>query len=424
MIADAPLRLNRECYCRDVAREAVIQTVLDQGAAPNMADMLAERLHYFANTSVFLSDSHLGAMLTQIQAIETVVKNPAYVQHVMKRTPGIKGWTGPQNTKGVFMGYDFHMTEDGPKLIEINSNAGGAFIVNMIEESTQTSTRAFAAKVRDMFQAEWKNSGRDEDLKAVAIIDENPGEQYHYPDMCLAKSLLESQGIKVVISDPKNFHITDGKLFHGDLPIDLIYNRLTDFDLSEPDNQIIRRAYEDRLVVVTPAPHHHALFADKRNLITLTDANLLNSFEVPAVHMSHLSLIPKTRAVTPDLADELWAARRSLFFKPEAGFGSRGAFRGSKLTKKVWAEILKGGYIAQAQIRPPNRAVTVAGEKKSLKFDVRVYTYDGNPLLFAARVYQGQTTNLRTAGGGLAAVIPIPTKCLEKANFSDLDEAC
>ena len=31
----------------------------------------------------------------------------------------------PQVPRGVFMGYDFHLTESGPKLIEINTNAGG-----------------------------------------------------------------------------------------------------------------------------------------------------------------------------------------------------------------------------------------------------------------------------------------------------------
>ena len=55
------------------------------------------------------------------------------------------------------------------------------------------------------------------------------------------------------------------------------------------------------------------------------------------------------------------------------------------------------------------RAVTVDLEETALKFDVRVYTYSGNPLLFAARIYQGQTTNLRTPGGGLATIIPVET---------------
>ena len=29
---------------------------------------------------------------------------------------------------GVFMGYDFHLGADGPKLIEVNTNAGGALL--------------------------------------------------------------------------------------------------------------------------------------------------------------------------------------------------------------------------------------------------------------------------------------------------------
>jgi len=416
---DAPLILNRDCYCRDVDRAVIIQKILSEQAAPNMDDMLATRLHYFARTSVFLSGTHLAAMLDQIRAIETVVQNPAYINHVAKRNSGIKEQVQSHGAKGVFMGYDFHITEDGPKLIEINSNAGGAFIVNMLEQSGQTSSGTFAPQVMDMFQAEWKTGGRSGKLRTLAIVDETPEDQYHYPDMCLAKSLLAAKGLQLVISDPRDFQIKDGKLYHGELPIDLVYNRLTDFDLSHPNNQIIRRAYQDKLAVVTPAPHHHALFADKRNLITLSDENLLTSFGVSAEQISHLNAIPKTIAVTQENAEELWALRRSLFFKPEAGFGSRGAFRGAKLTKKVWAEILDGGYIAQAQIKPPLRAVTVDGEKTSLKFDVRVYTYDGDPLLYAARIYQGQTTNLRTAGGGLAAVIPIPTQCLEKAQFAD-----
>jgi D-alanine-D-alanine ligase-like ATP-grasp enzyme len=28
----------------------------------------------------------------------------------------------------VFFGYDFHLTDDGPKLIEINTNAGGGLL--------------------------------------------------------------------------------------------------------------------------------------------------------------------------------------------------------------------------------------------------------------------------------------------------------
>ncbi len=39
-----------------------------------------------------------------------------------------------------------------------------------------------------------------------------------------------------------------------------------------------------------------------------------------------------------------------------------------------------------------------------MKVDVRNYAYDGTVQLLAARLYQGQTTNFRTPGGGFAPV--------------------
>jgi hypothetical protein len=39
-----------------------------------------------------------------------------------------------------------------------------------------------------------------------------------------------------------------------------------------------------------------------------------------------------------------------------------------------------------------------------MKFDRRAYTYDGAVQWVAARLYQGQTTNFRTPGGGFAPV--------------------
>lgn len=39
-----------------------------------------------------------------------------------------------------------------------------------------------------------------------------------------------------------------------------------------------------------------------------------------------------------------------------------------------------------------------------LKLDLRVYVYDGQAQLLAARLYHGQTTDFRTPGGGFAPV--------------------
>ena len=102
-----------------------------------------------------------------------------------------------------------------------------------------------------------------------------------------------------------------------------------------------------------------------------------------------------------------------FFFKPAAGFGSRASYRGDKLTKRVWHEItygdnLQGQYVAQKIVAPKERGILVDGLEVSLKMDIRAHVYAGEIQLLAARLYQGQTTNFRTQGGGFAPVFITP----------------
>jgi hypothetical protein len=152
------------------------------------------------------------------------------------------------------------------------------------------------------------------------------------------------------------------------------------------------------------------LYADKRNFTPLSDPTTLRSWELGEGVIEVLeAAIPRTVLVTPENADTLWRDRKQLFFKPAAGYGSKGTYRGDKLTKTVWSEITsKGGYVAQTFAAPGERAVKVEGLATTLKADIRLYTYDGNVLLTAARLYQGQTTNFRTPGGGFAPVFEVP----------------
>ena len=121
-----------------------------------------------------------------------------------------------------------------------------------------------------------------------------------------------------------------------------------------------------------------------------------------------LASIPHTEVVDPANAERLWRERHRLFFKPVAGFGGRAAYRGDKLTRRVWQEILAGDYIAQALVTPGERVISDQEPAQVLKFDLRDYTYDGQVQWVAARLYQGQTTNFRTPGGGFAPVYEGP----------------
>jgi len=118
--------------------------------------------------------------------------------------------------------------------------------------------------------------------------------------------------------------------------------------------------------------------------------------------------IPGTIAVTADNAEMLWRDRKNWFFKPVSGFGSRGAYRGEKMTTRVFAQIKQEDYVAQQLVPPSARTTRLESGDTDLKLDVRAYVYAGEVQIFAARLYQGQTTNFRTPGGGFAPVYAAP----------------
>lgn len=65
-------------------------------------------------------------------------------------------------------------------------------------------------------------------------------------------------------------------------------------------------------------------------------------------------------------------------------------------------------YVAQAVVPPSERHT--GRDATPLKVDLRCYAYRGQALLYAARLYQGQTTNFRTTGGGFAPVLTLENK--------------
>ena len=243
--------------------------------------------------------------------------------------------------------------------------------------------------------------------RRIAIVDDRPEEQYLYPEFLLAQRFFQKHGVESEIVDAGHLRYERGQLLIEDRPIDLVYNRLVDFSLGLGEHQALRAAYLEDAVVVSPNPHVHALFADKRNMTLISDQAALRSWGLPPEMLVDLSRVPRTVLVTATNTQDLWEARKKLFFKPAAGYGSKAVYRGDKLTKGVWAEITEGGYVAQEFAAPGERMVKIDSSPQARKTDVRLYVYNGHILLIAARLYQGQTTNFRTPGGGFAPAFAI-----------------
>jgi hypothetical protein len=389
--------------------------------SPDFGERLGEsHPSLFSNVPVFVPAEPLMEMARVIDAVELAARLPGYREAALSWAPPIaKLDFGPL---GALMSYDFHVTAGGPKLIEVNTNAGGAFLNAALARAQHaccapahvpfevSPPQDFGPKIVDMFINEWRRQRGTGRPAMIAIVDDAPEEQYLFPEFKLAQALLEECGFETRIADPKEL-LLEGKmlLFHG-RPIDLVYNRLVDFALEEPRHAALRTAYVGGDVVVTPNPRAHALFADKRNLTLLSDADRLKHWGLPRNHLDVLRASTLTTViVSPANIDALWRDRRNLFFKPARGHGGKAAYRGDKVTRKVWAEIIGGEYVAQSYAAPGTRSVQLDDTRADLKVDVRLYTFAGTILLAAARLYQGQTTNMRTPGGGFAPVLEVRT---------------
>ena len=420
--------LNRECHCISIDPDA-LRRELEQD--PENSDLyrsiIESRPYLFSASAVFVSRPDVERMAAIIGAVESVVALPAYRETVLGWAPSIAHLDhGP---RGVFLGYDFHLGAGGPRLIEINTNAGGALLNTVLARAQRAccdqvrhlatgpmDLRMLEQVFYDMFLAEWQLQRGDRRPAVIAIVDDDPPQQYLYPEFVLFKQLFTRRGLRCIIADPRDLAYHDGALWHSSERIDLVYNRLTDFSLEQPLHGPLRAAYAENAVVLTPHPRAHALYADKRNLAVLSNTQLLTAWGVTETSQRVLQAgIPHTTLIEPDRHDGLWTDRRRLFFKPVAGYGSKAAYRGDKLTKRAWSEIVAGQFVAQETVPPSERRLRVGGEEVSLKLDMRNYVYHGSVQLLSARLYRGQTTNFRTPGGGFAPVF-LPDRTCERRN--------
>jgi hypothetical protein len=410
--------LNRDCHCISLDREALRRALEADPASRGLHALIEERCpHLFASLPLFVSREHVRQMGEVIGAVERVVALPDYRETALAWAPEIARLD--PGAAGAFIGYDFHLGPAGPRLIEINTNAGGALLNAILARAQRACCEEIEPWMSgpvpdadiertlfDMFVAEWRRAGRAGAPRRVAIVDDAPQAQFMYPEFLLFARLFERFGVEAAVLAPEELRFEDGVLRGAQGQVDLVYNRLTDFYLELPAHVALREAYLANAAVVTPHPRAHAQYADKRNLSLLGSPGLLRAWGVAEADIRTLETgIPRTQIVSAANAERLWAERRRLFFKPAAGHGSRAAYRGEKLTRRVWDEIVAGRYVAQTLVPPSERRIA---PETALKVDVRNYVYDGRVQMLAARLYQGQTTNMRTAGGGFAPVLTTP----------------
>jgi hypothetical protein len=304
---------------------------------------------------------------------------------------------------GIYNSFDFHLTADGPRLIEINTNAGGAFLQPAIAAAfrgalpwPESAGTAPPFRPERVILDAWQALRPGAPLPRVAIVDRDPVNEPLWPDMAAAASALQAAGAHAEV-----IRLDQLRLLHDGLAgpggrIDFVYNRSTDFLFETADTQVLRAAWQANLALVAPNPAVYQVYADKNRLLQLAEAKVASPLRLAAV-------LPALR-VTAGNAASLWQSRRNWYFKPLNGYGSRGVLRGDGISRSRFEALLGGGYLAQAAAAPLTRTVMGPAGAVRYKYDVRIWTHGTRPVFAVARLFRGQVTSMRHPGEGFAPI--------------------
>jgi len=341
---------------------------------------------------VRISSGDFSIMHGFVQGIWRLKQLPAYAQGLRDVLPAAAG-VDP-GAPGILMGYDFHLTGQGPQLIEINNNAGGLFMGGhqwLPQPDLPCWSEVLVRRLCLMFPDHWRN---------IAIMDEAVTEQFMYPEMLAYAGLLAMDGRQVVVLSPEDIRLASDGLYAGKMRLDGIYNRHTDFYLESAQLAHIRSAFEAGTVQLNPHPRSYALLGDKGRMVDWWRDGFLEEMLSPEEVAFIRSVVPESHRLSGLDTDAIWAERKGWVFKPAARHGGKGVLLGRAMSRKRFAELDPELTVVQRYV--PASSVELNGE--SFRLDIRLFTHGPELVALAGRVWQGQMTNFRSAGSGWAPI--------------------
>ncbi len=349
----------------------------------------------------------LGRMLKLVRLLDRLSRHPEYRSQVYPQLPDVARFNPGHDA--VMMCYDFHLAGNVPRLIEVNTNAGGGLLAYLAHEPSlsiepeslkvslkERLLQSFAEEIRQF------SGGSKTRPERIAIIDEDPTQQYLYPEMRAFADLFNSWGVPARVVDPQQLEASADGVWLDGQPVDLVYNRHCDFYLESESMAGLRAAYLARKVCLSPNPHVYGLLADKRRMVLWSDPEKRAALSLSATEQVLLDETLPACALLSDLdLQQVWSARKQRVFKPVDSFGSRGVLLGRKISRSRF-DLLPAATTLVQELVPPS--LTEVPDTEPMKTDLRLYVYRDQALGVTARLYHGQVTNLRTPGGGFARV--------------------
>lgn len=213
----------------------------------------------------------------------------------------------------------------------------------------------------------------------------------------LFKEFFEAKGYNTTIADPRDVEMADGKLYHGDFKIDLVYRRVLTTELLEKIDEC--RAFVDayRTGAAVFVNSFRTKYVHKKMLFgVLTDERHQQYFSAAEQEVIRSS-IPWTRKIEDartthdgdeiDLLEFVRAQRDTLVLKPNDDYGGHGIFIGWESDAGAWddaiAGALKGDYLVQERVTTSREVFPYVDENGVQMIEQLL---DLDPLLFFGKV--------------------------------------
>ncbi len=363
--------------------------------------------NYLSPFPVTIKKSDLFGMVRTAKLLTHLVESEPYRLYVTEMDKDVTRFDPGYGS--VFLCYDFHLSDNGPKLIEINTNAGGgllALLAHLPAEDIASLNvpEQLQQQICDAFLATYRAYGGNGNRRPanIFIFDQQPEEEFLFPEMQAFAKILSGNGIPTQIVGTAQFRFQSDGVYVGDEKVDMLYMRHCDFYLDDPALEGLKDCYLQRQVCLSPNPFDYALLSDKRRLRQFSDASFLTEMGLSEKQRGQLlRYIPEAHVLKDVDPDEIWSSRKKWVMKPVEGFGSQDIYFGRKISRTRFASLDKENTLVQELVPP---STVVIKDQDEMKADFRLFAFKDQIFGLAARLYRGRLTNMQTDGGGFAVV--------------------
>src|SRR5579872_4206714 len=254
-----------------------------------------------------------------------------------------------------------------PRVLEYNADspagmsyqAGQAALMRELpvfqrfSEEYETATLRADVALRETLLGVWREfcerRGIGERLPQVAIVDLDDAATT--AEFQIVKRDFETHGVTATIASPEALRFAAGKLWAGEMAVDLVYKRLlvADFLARYDRSHPLVQAYAAGSVCVASS-FRCTIAHKKRALAALLDPRHAPWFSAPQ-RAAIQALVPRTRPLGDALPERL-----SNVLKPNDSHGGEGITLGSECSEQAWlaavARAREGDYVVQERVTP------------------------------------------------------------------------